>query len=585
MPAVFATSQAELWAGITGLGFEDLTKDMGAKATSLNVMPLDQVGFKPSSVADVQFFMRSIQDLPILFSDIDIQDSWRDNYAGWLAASGLTLIDRVCTALGQAGGHGQGTEMTKAMTEGHELTDPEITALLAVAGSWKTVEDASTGLVWLPIQNELGKDTSFSRLLTRALQHWGKFAPVKTKKDQGGPRERFHSVMIGAARARGTVISLCMAKHFPQNHVRWPPKVATTVLQACVQFGEAESVFVSNLETAMATLLNVNKKQLAARSTREILRAFQCVMNIWVTVCGERASDSKLGDDGVRVSIQDPFAAVEVIVGIWEESDPDFKSFSNFYHGSDDSAISPLRMVVFPALYRWVLRLWKYQMEGTDPPSDLGKQLQADSLTSDHHSRTLYDLYCQNAARAKSTSKRSGGAAEPESQPAQQHQRQGGAGGGKGSRKGAASQKGKQRQRPNNQGRRGGDRRGGGQQQPTPPPQYWQPQQSSPWQQQQPWPVPFVGMPPPLPPHQPNYQQGSRGQKLCDLCGSASHLRRDCPNARQQDGGGGRGSGKGGGKSGGKGKGKSGGGKGSQIPNPQQMAGQFYQQHAPAISQ
>ena len=79
MPPVFATSQAELWTGITRLGFEDLTKDMGAKATSLNVMPLDQVGFKPTSVADVQFFMRSIQDLPILFSDIDIQESWRDN--------------------------------------------------------------------------------------------------------------------------------------------------------------------------------------------------------------------------------------------------------------------------------------------------------------------------------------------------------------------------------------------------------------------------------------------------------------------------------------------------------------------------
>ena len=74
MPAVFATSQAELWTGITGLGFEDFTKDMGAKAASLNVMPLDQVGFNPSSVADVQFFMRSIQDLPILFSYIDIQD-------------------------------------------------------------------------------------------------------------------------------------------------------------------------------------------------------------------------------------------------------------------------------------------------------------------------------------------------------------------------------------------------------------------------------------------------------------------------------------------------------------------------------
>ena len=42
MPAVFATSQAELWTGITELGFEDLTKDMGAKATSLNVMPLDR---------------------------------------------------------------------------------------------------------------------------------------------------------------------------------------------------------------------------------------------------------------------------------------------------------------------------------------------------------------------------------------------------------------------------------------------------------------------------------------------------------------------------------------------------------------
>ena len=104
-------------------------------------------------------------------------------------------------------------------------------------------------------------------------------------------------------------------------------------------------------------------------------------------------------------------------------------------------------------------------MEGTDPPSDLGKHLQADSLTSDHHSRTLYDLYCQNAARAKATSKRSGGAAELEAQPAQQHQRHGGAGGGagggKGSCKGAASQKGKQRQRLSNQGRRGGDRRGG----------------------------------------------------------------------------------------------------------------------------
>ena len=107
-------------------------------------------------------------------------------------------------ALGQAGGHGQGTEMTKATAEGHELTDPEITALLAVADSWKTVEDASTGLAWVPIQTELGQDTRFSRLLTRALQHWGTFTPVKTKKDQGGPRERFHSVMIGAARARAS---------------------------------------------------------------------------------------------------------------------------------------------------------------------------------------------------------------------------------------------------------------------------------------------------------------------------------------------------------------------------------------------
>ena len=60
MPPVFATSQAELWTSITGLGFEDFTKDMGAKATSLDVMPLDQVGFKPTSVADVQYFMRSI---------------------------------------------------------------------------------------------------------------------------------------------------------------------------------------------------------------------------------------------------------------------------------------------------------------------------------------------------------------------------------------------------------------------------------------------------------------------------------------------------------------------------------------------
>ena len=79
--------------------------------------------------------------------------------------------------------------MTKAMTEGHELTDPEITALLAVAGSWKTVEDASTGLVWLPIQNELGKDTSFSRLLTQALQHWGTFAPVTARRRRNGRRQ------------------------------------------------------------------------------------------------------------------------------------------------------------------------------------------------------------------------------------------------------------------------------------------------------------------------------------------------------------------------------------------------------------
>jgi hypothetical protein len=107
-----------------------------------------------------------------------------------------------------------------------------------------------------------------------------------------------------------------MAKHFPQNHVRWPPKVATTALQACVQFGEAEGTFISNLETAMATLLNVTKKQLSTRSTREILRAFQCVMGIWVAVCSDRASDSKLGEDGIRINIQDPFAAVEVIVGI-----------------------------------------------------------------------------------------------------------------------------------------------------------------------------------------------------------------------------------------------------------------------------
>ena len=178
-----------------------------------------------------------------------------------------------------------------------------------------------------------------------------------------------------------------MAKHFVQNHVRWPPKVATKVLQACVQFGEAEGTFVSNMETAMATLLNVTKKQLSTRSTREILRAFQCVMGIWVAVCGDQASDSKLGEDGVRVNIPDPFAAVEVIVGIWEASDPDFKSFSQFYHGADDSAISPLRMVVFPALYRWVLRLDKTQLPDKQPigmahQSYLGQLLTPESVNT-----------------------------------------------------------------------------------------------------------------------------------------------------------------------------------------------------------
>ena len=108
---------------------------MGAKATALNVMPLDQAGFKPTGVADVQYFMRSIKDLPVFFSDIDIQESWKENYASSLTAAGLTLIDQVCKALGQAGGHGQGTEMTKAMTEGHELTNLEITALLAASDS------------------------------------------------------------------------------------------------------------------------------------------------------------------------------------------------------------------------------------------------------------------------------------------------------------------------------------------------------------------------------------------------------------------------------------------------------------------
>ena len=299
----------------------------------------------------------------------------------------------------------------------------------------------------------------------------------------------------------------------------------------------------------------------------------------------------------LRLVPSSAFTSLFKFISVWEVANPDMAAFQTFYSGHEANVLGPIRAILFPYVYRWGVKLSKFLFNGKDQPASLFTALSTASLKAEETGGTAYDVFLQNAERAKlglipaappgqkrSAAAQKGSANKKEvactfcqgtshtvkrcfnlrdlvksgaKTPDQAISmglgvdiaRRAGSGGGGGQGKG--SQK--------NGGGRGNNKK-----------QQWQKENNGQQQQQQQQQQPYHFTPPFSPPWSPQFfapppDQQWHGQwhppqnegqaNVCWLCGG-DHKAHDCPLKERNKGKGGKGNGKGGGKGKGKGKGK-----------------------------
>ena len=271
MGETFAVDTKDFWAKVGALNFPAHFKNIGKTMKESGTLPLSLASFDGENPVCLQKLKKAVIALDFRVTDLAVTEAkYKDKYDEWLGDVGLDMLDRVQEALGAAGGFGHGSALTQGMKDGTELTDAEVSELLADQPKWEAFEKHAAARQYDQIKTILQSTDRWNKLLTRALVGFEKQDHVKVKGASKPTRDRYNGTMIEALRARGAHVQSILDKHFSSSSARWPPQVAHTFLKACTKVGVDVKAFTDGMEEAMSVILETTTVGLQQKPSRSI---------------------------------------------------------------------------------------------------------------------------------------------------------------------------------------------------------------------------------------------------------------------------------------------------------------------------